>query len=375
MKVLFFSHQAEFVYGGEVVTLAYMKELRKAGVDVFFASPVGPYQERAKKFVPTFTVTSRQFSRRWSLLPALCASLWRSHRELSKIIGEQRITHLHVTSLKAMVYAWCLGFRLPVLWHHHDILPIQFTNRLWLRFLAFSARAILVPSQATGNALLAAGVSRKKIQVLNNGFCLSDWRKRKPKSQERHWSVLLLGEISHRKGTDRVLDLLRVFLDLGAKKGEVEIRIAGAAQSDPRWAEDIQKTIRQADLHAWVTFLGRVENVGELMQTTDLLFVPSRQDPLPTVIIEAALSGVPVLAHPVGGIPEMVGPEKIGFLGASPEEYKKVLLGLEDTAAWLVASERSYQFAAKNYNLETLTKKLREIYLSSATHPVSLQSI
>jgi glycosyltransferase involved in cell wall biosynthesis len=43
------------------------------------------------------------------------------------------------------------------------------------------------------------------------------------------------------------------------------------------------------------------------MRSADLLFFPSEEEPCPNTPIEAMASGLPVLYHPSGGTPELVG--------------------------------------------------------------------
>lgn len=53
---------------------------------------------------------------------------------------------------------------------------------------------------------------------------------------------------------------------------------------------------------------------GAFLRSLDLLLVPSFSEGLPTVIPEAMVRGVPVLATPVGGIPEILRHGQNGFL-------------------------------------------------------------
>jgi glycosyltransferase involved in cell wall biosynthesis len=49
------------------------------------------------------------------------------------------------------------------------------------------------------------------------------------------------------------------------------------------------------------------ERVAALMRSADVLFFPSELEPCPNTPIEALASGLPVLYHPSGGTPEVVG--------------------------------------------------------------------
>jgi glycosyltransferase involved in cell wall biosynthesis len=53
---------------------------------------------------------------------------------------------------------------------------------------------------------------------------------------------------------------------------------------------------------------------GPFLRSIDLLLVPSTAEGIPTVILEAAARGVPTLATPVGGVPEMIKHGQTGYV-------------------------------------------------------------
>lgn len=63
---------------------------------------------------------------------------------------------------------------------------------------------------------------------------------------------------------------------------------------------------------------------GPLLRSLDMLLVPSRSESLPTVLLEAMIRGVPCLATPVGGIPELLVHGNNGYMLA-PEEWEEFL--------------------------------------------------
>lgn len=353
MKTLFFSHQASFVYGGEIVTLAFARELKERGVEVHFASPAGPYHELAREAgALCHEVPSRQFSRDWRALPSLAASFRATRAALRGILRGHAIPVLHATSLKAMAYAWGLGRERPVLWHHHDILPAGLANSLWLRGLAAGSARILVPSAAARAALLGGGVGAAKVHVLHNGFRLADWRPRPPRKPGHLFRIGMVGELSRRKGSDRLAPILAA---LGAGP-EIQVLVIGEGLSEPAFAAELKSRLASRQ----VRFLGRRERMKELYQEMDVLLVPSRQDPLPTVIVEAGLSGVPVVGSRVGGIPEMIVDGRNGFLFGTDEEAARAIRKAE--ADWESLSRGARSLAEERFDIAKLADELLRHY-------------
>lgn len=63
-----------------------------------------------------------------------------------------------------------------------------------------------------------------------------------------------------------------------------------------------------------VDFIGWVDDLPLIMKDMDIVILPSETEGFPRVIIESMLLKVPVIATPVGGIPEAIFNEKTGFI-------------------------------------------------------------
>jgi glycosyltransferase involved in cell wall biosynthesis len=61
------------------------------------------------------------------------------------------------------------------------------------------------------------------------------------------------------------------------------------------------------------------------LAAADVLLIPSRCDGAPTVIAEAALAGVPMIATRVGGIPELVAPDEAEMCLPEPSSIRDAL--------------------------------------------------
>src|SRR5687768_3313203 len=71
---------------------------------------------------------------------------------------------------------------------------------------------------------------------------------------------------------------------------------------------------QQLGIAAHVHFLGERADTALLMQCADVLVLPSREEGLSNVILEAMAAGCPVIASDVGGNPELVEHARSGFL-------------------------------------------------------------
>lgn len=359
VRILFFSHQGDFIYGGEVSTFAFMKELKSAGVEVHFASPEGVVSEWAAKLADkVHLVPAVQFSRSFRHLPQLLPALKNTRGALAKVVEREKIDVVHAMSLKAMAYAALLR-KVPVLWHHHDILPSGLRNQAWLHLFAARTRRILVPSEASRQALLSAGIGKGKIEVLPNGLDGSLWRPRPARSGSETLTVGFVGELSERKGIDQLPALLAALEKEGVS---TRWKIVGGALSNPAMADQLQAALAPQIAAGQVEFLGRREDVRDILQGFDVLWVPSRQEPFGIVLIEAAFSGVPVVASPVGGIPEIVEDGRTGFLAKNLAETVAALKGLAEKGAWERFSRAARERAERKFDMKPLGRKLVEIY-------------
>lgn len=363
MKILFLSHQAEYIYGGEICTLELIRRL-SSDHQVHFAAPSGPYTDKVRALTKyIYEIPSVEFSRKLNQITNLLPALWNTNSALLDYISREQIELLHATSLKSMVYAWLVGARrrVPVLWHHHDILPEKQSNDRWAQAIAIGAKTIVTPSEATRQALLDSGVKATKVVTIPNGFAPERWRARGERSANDKFRLAYVGEISARKGVDLFPELLKKLNE--ESPGQYELMVIGEGLSDPEFAakfkNDMAPWVAQGQAH----LLGRREDVPDLLQFVDCLLVPSRQDPLPTVIIEAFFSAVPVCASSVGGIPEMVRPGENGYLCDSLDEYVVKLEKMRKRPVhWLLLSTNAREFASRNHDGAIMTRRFVEQY-------------
>jgi L-malate glycosyltransferase len=91
----------------------------------------------------------------------------------------------------------------------------------------------------------------------------------------------------------------------------------GPERSKAEWSA------REAGIEKRVHFLGKQDNIQELIGISDLLLLPSENESFGLVALEAMACEVPVVASRVGGLPEVVTDGIEGFL-VDPQDIGKM---------------------------------------------------
>lgn len=121
--------------------------------------------------------------------------------------------------------------------------------------------------------------------------------------------LLCLGRLSREKGFDLALSAFASILGRFP-----QARLVMAGDGPERGA--LEKQAAQLNLTHAVEWLGWIapENVAGLLTTVTMILLPSRYEGLPSVAVEAALMGRPVVATKVGGLAEVVRHGSTGLL-------------------------------------------------------------
>ncbi len=118
-------------------------------------------------------------------------------------------------------------------------------------------------------------------------------------------------------------------------------------------------------LNGRMTFLGLRGDVPDLMAAFDALVVPSLNEGMGRVILEAGAAGTPVVASRVGGIPEVVRNGETGLLvpPRNPQAITDAVLALErdpDRARAMGAAGRAHVVPA--FSLESMVMRIETLY-------------
>ena len=120
-------------------------------------------------------------------------------------------------------------------------------------------------------------------------------------------------------------------------------------------------------------FVGKSRNVGYWLSKMDALGLTSRLEGLPNVLIEAQLSGIPVISTPAGGAAEAFIPDQTGFLLGSTEQpqlaqfLRHFLTLATDPARRTAMGKSAAAFAAQTFAMDSILPETLRLLSGTST--------
>jgi glycosyltransferase involved in cell wall biosynthesis len=207
---------------------------------------------------------------------------------------------------KGAIMMTCRALGVPVVLHLHAAQLHHFYHSLpaplkrltrWL--FSLPASVVVLGSASRRFVMEELHVPGGRVEILNNGVP-EPAQPREPSADGAPKRVLFLGNLSERKG---VSDLLNALARPSVRDASLEVTLAGGGD-----VPGYESKARQLGIDGFVRFEGWVgqEDVARLMARSDLLVLPSYDEGLPLVILEALANGVAVICTPVGEIPTVL---------------------------------------------------------------------
>ncbi|MGV3488108.1 MAG: N-acetyl-alpha-D-glucosaminyl L-malate synthase BshA [Tuberibacillus sp.] len=119
----------------------------------------------------------------------------------------------------------------------------------------------------------------------------------------------VVAHISNFRPVKRVTDVLKVFANI-QKKTKSKLLLIGEGPELPI----VKRLVDEWGLKENVIFLGKQENIAEILNISDLVLLLSEKESFGLVLLEAAACGVPAVGTNAGGIPEVIEDGVTGFI-------------------------------------------------------------
>lgn len=202
----------------------------------------------------------------------------------------------------------------------------------------------------------------KDIEVIPNFIDLNKFKfKDVPceKGQIAPDDQLIITHISNFRPLKRVIDILKVFKKVNEKLN-VKLLMVGDGPEKVRAV----RYSKANDLDTSVLFLGKSNEIDEILCFTDLFILPSEQESFGLAALEAMAHGVPVVCSDVGGLPEVVEEGFSGYLcpvGDIGTMTERSIHILEDPERHKQFKRQAYQSSQK-YDINKVVSHYESLY-------------
>jgi glycosyltransferase involved in cell wall biosynthesis len=246
--------------------------------------------------------------------------------------------------------------------HRSPELVEMMKRRVNIRAFTGAARLVSWCQWAAYSLIADYGVPADKIDVIPPGVNLDLFRPSLLPRRSERLRILFVGSHFERKGGPDLLEAARGLGDA------IELDLVTSTD-----VKAIPAGVR-ATVHRGLT--PQSEKLVNLYRTADIFVLPSRGDCMPQAVTEALACGLPVIATPVGAIPELVSDGVNGHL-VRPRDPRALAAAIDSLAQspgrrhamgrWgRVLAQQEHDAARNNRKLFGVMKRLAAGHVSAA---------
>ncbi|MBI5554956.1 MAG: glycosyltransferase family 4 protein [Elusimicrobia bacterium] len=230
-----------------------------------------------------------------------------------------------------------------------------------------TAKLVVVSAENTKKALDCKIGQPAQYVVIHSGIKVSDYlpltmdKARARKKIGLAENAPLVGMVACLKPQKAPLDFIRIAQLVKIKKPQVKFILIGDGDLRPA----IEDLIKKLFLENTVLLLGWREDVPALIKLMDVCVLTSLWEGLPRVILEAFVSGIPMVATPADGTREVIKDGLTGFLVDfhDLESFAaKIIVCLEDPEKSKKIIENAAQLVTGSFNIEIMVQEIAHLY-------------
>ncbi|KGP73030.1 N-acetyl-alpha-D-glucosaminyl L-malate synthase BshA [Pontibacillus yanchengensis] len=357
------------VGGSGVIATELAKLLAEKGYEIHFITSSVPF--RLKRIYPNIYYHEVEMNH-YAVFQYPPYDLALANK-MAEVINREQIDILHVHY--AMPHAICAilakqmvehDVKIVTTLHGTDItvLGVDSSFKNMIRFgIEQSDRVTAVSHSLVDQTKDMLQVNRK-MDVIYNFVDEREYRQRNEAHLKEEYGIenddRVIIHISNFRQVKRVPDVIHSFYKI-ASHTKAKLLLVG---DGPEYSKVCQ-LVSELGLRDRVLFLGKQENVSELLSISDLKLLLSEKESFGLVLLEAMACGVPCIGTDIGGIPEVIMDEYNGFicpLGDVDTIASRALTLLTNKDKWQAFSENGLKRVRTEFQSETIVKQYEEIY-------------
>jgi len=205
--------------------------------------------------------------------------------------------------------------------------------------------------------------TRNEIRVIPN-FIPDDFLQPSPANEMRKYcdfgDCTILTHISNFRPLKRVMDLVPLMENL-IRESKVKLLMVG----DGPERAPMERMIHERNLEKHVLFLGKQENVADILAMTDVFLLPSANESFGLAALEAMALGVPCITSDAGGLPEVNLHGRTGYVCpvGDIEKYTQYTSAvIKDKELRRELGENARRISRENYQAEKIVNQYLQYY-------------
>ncbi len=178
--------------------------------------------------------------------------------------------------------------------------------------------------------------------------------------RERKNLIGYIGRLSEEKGIMNFIEAIPLILE---KQDNLRFFIGGNGPLYTQIKDELNnnKIAQKVEIPGWISH----DKVADYLNELKLLILPSYSEGLPTGVLEAMACGTPVLATPVGGVPDVIKDGETGFImGNNTAECiaRNVIRALNHPNLERIIKD-AHTIIEREYTLDAALKRYRKILI------------
>jgi glycosyltransferase involved in cell wall biosynthesis len=303
----------------------------------------------------------------------------RAFLALWALIRKEKPTIVHTHTYKAGILG-CWAAKLagvPIIIHtphghiffgHFSPLATRFFMMIERLTAAMVDRLVALTEGERSDYIAFSVANPKKITTIHSGVNVDQFMKVKRNGREKKLSLglntngLVVGTIGWLLPIKGPMYLLKAMAEVWQYHPDIQLIYVGKGDLE----EKVKEEAYRAGVSDMVKFLGWRDDIPEIMQILDIFVLPSLNEGMGRVLVEAMASGKPIVASNVGGIPDLVKHGHNGFL-VGPGNVNGLSLAIkeliEDEQLRLKMGAKGKSMAP-HFRVEKMVEKIDALYSS-----------
>lgn len=293
----------------------------------------------------------------------------------ARVFRDNKIDLIHSHGYKPSVFGFLISriTGIPIvatchLWFEMNRAPAKTRLMLWLETIVYRRfPRVIGVSDDIKKILVANGVPESHTQVIENGVDSPDVKLTSSeilalRSQlgiaNNTFCILNAGRLTRQKGQWTLIEAAKLLNDSGL---DFHMLIAGEGKLEG----ELKALIQENGLESKVTLLGFRSDIRNLLAVSDMLALPSLDEGMPMILLEATANKIPVVATAVGDIPKLISDQVSGIVIAK-EDSRALAEAVEklqgDPLFAKRMAEEAYDRMQSRYSSSSMYLQYRDVY-------------